>query len=76
MIGHEISHGFDDSGAMFDGDGTKLWTDADKRTSKKRLKKLAEQYSKYEPVKGTFVNGLFTNGKYCRFEWLLPLLMT
>ena len=65
VIGHEISHGFDDSGAMFDGDGNlkKWWTDADKKNFEEATKKLAEQYSKYEPVKGTFVNGLFTNGE-------------
>ena len=64
VIGHEISHGFDDSGAMFDGDGNlkNWWTDADKKNFEEATKKLAEQYSKYEPVKGTFVNGLFTNG--------------
>lgn len=65
VIGHEISHGFDDSGAMFDGDGNlkNWWTDADKKNFEEATKKLAEQYSKYEPVKGTFVNGLFTNGE-------------
>ncbi|MFN4075136.1 MAG: M13 family metallopeptidase [Cloacibacterium sp.] len=65
VIGHEISHGFDDSGAMFDGDGNlkNWWTDADKKNFEEAIKKLAEQYSKYEPVKGTFVNGLFTNGE-------------
>ena len=65
VIGHEISHGFDDSGAMFDGDGNlkNWWTDADKKNFEEATKKLSEQYSKYEPVKGTFVNGLFTNGE-------------
>ena len=40
VIGHEISHGFDDSGAMFDGDGNlkNWWTDADKRTSEEATK--------------------------------------
>ena len=65
VIGHEISHGFDDSGAMFDGDGNlkNWWTDADKKNFEAATKQLAEQYSKYEPVKGTFVNGQFTNGE-------------
>lgn len=65
VIGHEISHGFDDSGAMFDGDGNlkNWWSDADKKNFEVATKQLAEQYSKYEPVKGTFVNGQFTNGE-------------
>lgn len=65
VIGHEISHGFDDSGAMFDGDGNlkNWWSDADKKNFEAATKQLAEQYSKYEPVKGSFVNGLFTNGE-------------
>jgi len=65
VIGHEISHGFDDSGAMFDGDGNlkNWWSDADKKNFEAATKQLAEQYSKYEPVKGTFVNGQFTNGE-------------
>lgn len=65
VIGHEISHGFDDSGAMFDGDGNlkNWWSDADKKNFEAATKQLAEQYSKYEPVQGTFVNGQFTNGE-------------
>ena len=65
VIGHEITHGFDDSGAQFDADGnlTDWWTPEDKASFEKATKSLAAQYDKYEPVKGTFVNGTFTNGE-------------
>lgn len=65
VIGHEITHGFDDSGAQFDGDGNlkDWWTPADKENFTKVTKALASQYDTYEPVKGTFINGTFTNGE-------------
>ena len=45
-IGHEIGHGFDDSGSTFDGDGVlrNWWTDEDKAEIEKRTAKLVEQY--------------------------------
>ncbi|MFN1217710.1 M13 family metallopeptidase [Chryseobacterium kwangjuense] len=65
VIGHEITHGFDDSGAQFDAEGNLVdwWTPEDKANFEKATKALAAQYDKYEPVKGTFVNGTFTNGE-------------
>ncbi|MBA5245783.1 M13 family metallopeptidase [Marnyiella aurantia] len=65
VIGHEISHGFDDSGSRFDGDGNlnNWWTDADLKNFENKVNQLADQYSKYEPVKGTFINGKFTSGE-------------
>ncbi|MDO5105397.1 M13 family metallopeptidase [Capnocytophaga sp.] len=65
VIGHEMTHGFDDSGAEFDSDGnlTNWWTDADKENFKNATLALTEQFNKYEPVKGTFVNGVFTSGE-------------
>lgn len=65
VIGHEMTHGFDDQGAQFDGDGNlkDWWTPADKANFTKVTKALASQYDTYEPVKGTFVNGTFTNGE-------------
>lgn len=65
VIGHEMSHGFDDSGAQFDAEGNLVdwWTPEDKANFEKATKALAAQYDKYEPVKGTFVNGTFTNGE-------------
>lgn len=65
VIGHEIAHGFDDGGARFDGDGNlnNWWTEEDKKNFEAKVKQLADQYSKYEPVKGSFVNGVFTSGE-------------
>ena len=65
VIGHEISHGFDDSGSRFDGDGNlnNWWTDQDRKNFDAKVAQLAAQYDQYEPVKGTFVNGKFTSGE-------------
>jgi putative endopeptidase len=65
VIGHEITHGFDDAGAQFDADGNLVdwWTPEDKANFEKVTKSLAAQYDTYEPVKGTFINGTFTNGE-------------
>lgn len=65
VIGHEMTHGFDDSGAQFDGDGNlkDWWTAEDKTNFEKATKSLASQYDKYEPVKDVHVNGTFTNGE-------------
>lgn len=65
VIGHEVSHGFDDSGALYDGDGNlkNWWTEEDAEKFASVGKALAEQYSQYEPVPGSFVNGEFTLGE-------------
>ncbi len=65
VIGHEIGHGFDDSGSTFDGDGVlrNWWTDTDREEFKNRTGKLVEQYNAYEPLEGVFVNGEFTLGE-------------
>lgn len=65
VIGHEISHGFDDGGSRFDGDGnlSNWWTPEDRKKFEEATAKLDAQYSAYEPVKGSFVNGKFTMGE-------------
>ena len=65
IIGHEMTHGFDDSGAQFDADGNlqDWWGPADRANFEKATQALAKQYDQYEPVKGIFVNGIFTNGE-------------
>ncbi|MDO4225731.1 MAG: M13 family metallopeptidase, partial [Bergeyella zoohelcum] len=65
VIGHEIAHGFDDGGAKYDGNGNlnNWWTEQDQKNFEVKVKQLADQYSKYEPVKGSFVNGIFTSGE-------------
>lgn len=65
VIGHEITHGFDDGGSKFDGDGNlnNWWTKEDREQFEKSTQALANQYSKYEPLPGVFVNGKFTLGE-------------
>ena len=50
VIGHEIGHGFDDSGATFDGDGVlrNWWTDKDKAMFKQRTNQLVAQYDGFK----------------------------
>lgn len=65
VIGHEVSHGFDDSGSQYDGDGNLVnwWTENDRTKFKEAGELLADQFSQYEPVPGTFVNGEYTLGE-------------
>lgn len=65
VIGHELSHGFDDAGCQYDGNGNlnNWWTEEDKAKFDKAADALVEQYNQYEPVKGVFVNGRFTLGE-------------
>ncbi len=59
VIGHEVVHGFDDTGALFDakGDLRNWWTDADMAQFRARGQALADQYSAYEPLPGLHLNG-------------------
>jgi predicted metalloendopeptidase len=68
IIGHEISHGFDDQGSQYDGDGNLLdapgwFTQADLDKFKEKTKALVAQYSAYEPIPGYHVNGELTLGE-------------
>jgi len=65
VIGHEIGHGFDDKGSMFDGDGAlrNWWTDEDRTEFEKRTGKLVDQFSAYAPFDDLNVNGEFTLGE-------------
>jgi putative endopeptidase len=65
VIGHEISHGFDDEGSRFDGDGNlkNWWGEADRKAFESRTKLLVEQYNQFEPIKGMHINGQLTLGE-------------
>jgi putative endopeptidase len=65
VIGHEIGHGFDDSGSQFDGDGVlrNWWTDDDRVQFEARTKALIEQYNAFKPFDDLSVNGEFTLGE-------------
>jgi len=65
VIGHELSHGFDDQGAKYDGDGNlrNWWSDQDKAEFEKRSKQLSAQYSAFAPFSDASVNGDLTLGE-------------
>jgi putative endopeptidase len=65
VIGHELTHGFDDQGRKFDAEGklNDWWTAEDAKTFEARAKVLGEQYSKFEPLPGAKVNGELTMGE-------------
>jgi predicted metalloendopeptidase len=65
VIGHEISHGFDDQGSQYDGDGNlrDWWTKADHKNFKAKTAMLVKQYNAFEPLKGYHVNGELTLGE-------------
>lgn len=65
VIGHEISHGFDDKGSQYDGDGNLVdwWTDDDRAAFAERTEALVAQYAAYEPVPGHPLNGELTLGE-------------
>jgi predicted metalloendopeptidase len=59
VIGHEISHGFDDEGSNYDGQGRlrNWWTDEDRKNFDARASALAKQYDQYEPLPGIHIDG-------------------
>ncbi len=65
VIGHEISHGFDDEGSQFNGEGKldNWWTEADRKAFDALGDKLVAQYDGYEPLPGHKVNGKLTLGE-------------
>lgn len=65
VIGHELTHGFDDQGRKIDASGAlrDWWTKQDAETFKKRADMLGAQFSKYEPIPGVHVNGELTMGE-------------
>jgi predicted metalloendopeptidase len=65
VIGHEISHGFDDKGRQYDGDGNlrDWWTAEDDGKFKARAAGLVKQYSSFEALPGLNVNGELTLGE-------------
>ena len=65
VIGHEISHGFDDQGRKFDGQGMlrDWWTEEDNARFQARAGALVSQYSAFSPLSGLNVNGELTVGE-------------
>lgn len=65
VIGHELTHGFDDQGSQYDANGNlkNWWTEADKERFKKNTAKLAEQFNKFVAIDTLHVNGELTLGE-------------
>ena len=65
VIGHELSHGFDDKGSKYDGTGNlrQWWTEDDRSEFERRAQSLVKQYGEFEPVEGNFINGELTLGE-------------
>lgn len=65
VIGHEISHAFDDQGSQYDGDGNlnNWWTDEDRRAFEELIAKVVTQYEAYQPLPGQPINGRLTLGE-------------
>lgn len=65
VIGHEISHGFDDKGSQYDGDGNlrNWWSVDDREEFERRANQLVAQYDAYHPFPDMTVNGKLTLGE-------------
>ncbi len=65
VIGHEMTHGFDDQGRQFDADGNlrDWWSPKSAEEFKKRSQAVVKQYNEYEPLPGLHVNGELTQGE-------------
>jgi putative endopeptidase len=65
VIGHEITHGYDDQGRKYDAEGNlnEWWTEADGKEFDRRAQKVVDQYNGYEALPGLKVNGRLTLGE-------------
>ncbi|MEO8439069.1 MAG: M13 family metallopeptidase [Spartobacteria bacterium] len=65
VIGHEMTHGFDDQGRQYDAEGNlkDWWTAASSKAYNERAKAIIDQYAAYEPLPGMHVNGELTQGE-------------
>ncbi|MFC4219354.1 M13 family metallopeptidase [Flagellimonas marina] len=65
IIGHEITHGFDDNGSLYDADGNlkSWWTPEDRGKFEARAKKIEEQYDEYIVLDSIHLNGKLTLGE-------------
>lgn len=65
VIGHEMTHGFDDQGRQFDADGNlkEWWSEADKKKFNERAQKVVDQYGNYTAIDDLKVNGQLTQGE-------------
>ncbi|MDE5976659.1 MAG: M13 family metallopeptidase, partial [Muribaculaceae bacterium] len=78
VIGHELTHGFDDQGKNFDADGNMVnwWTDEDAEAFSKLAKGLVDQYSAVEILPGLNANGEYTLGENIADQGGLRIALT
>ncbi|MDE6532200.1 MAG: M13 family metallopeptidase [Muribaculaceae bacterium] len=78
VIGHELTHGFDDQGCQFDADGNMVnwWTKKDAEEFKKLTNGLVEQFSEVEVLPGLHANGQYTLGENIADQGGLRIAMT
>jgi putative endopeptidase len=65
VIGHEITHGYDDQGRKYNADGNleDWWTPTDAKAFEERAQKIVDEYNTFEPLPGLHVNGKLTLGE-------------
>ncbi len=65
VIGHELTHGFDDQGSQFDAKGNlrDWWTPQDRKAFDARTQCIVDEYSKFQPLPGMHINGKLTLGE-------------
>jgi putative endopeptidase len=65
VIGHELTHGFDDQGRQYDAEGNlnDWWTAEDAEKFEQKAARFIEQYNKYMPLDSVFINGELTQGE-------------
>jgi putative endopeptidase len=65
VIGHEITHGFDDEGRQYDANGNinNWWTKQDAERFSERAQKIIDQFDSYEPIDSMHINGKLTEGE-------------
>ncbi len=78
VIGHEMTHGFDDSGRKFDSDGNlnEWWTTKDAEEFNKLAEKLEKQFNSVEVAPGVYANGKFTLGENIADQGGLRIALT
>lgn len=78
VIGHEMTHGFDDQGRQFDKDGnlSNWWTEEDENRFKEISDRLVEQFDKVEVAPGVYANGRFTLGENIADQGGLRIALT
>lgn len=78
VIGHELTHGFDDQGRQFDAEGNMVnwWTPDDEEMFNRLAKKLVKQYSSVEILPGLMANGEYTLGENIADQGGLRIAMT